>query len=126
MSTTTLPPPPASGVLLSGPRAYGRRYWVFALPAAVVVLLVILFPWLFTLFMSVHEWKVTGATPYVGFANYAKMLTDERFLSAVLRTPEHGYRVLMAIRIDTVTELAYFRNGGVLNYVLRNLARSAA
>ncbi len=27
-------------------------------------------------------------------------------LSAVLRTPEHGYRVLMAIRIDTVTELA--------------------
>jgi aconitate hydratase len=29
-------------------------------------------------------------------------------------------------RIDTATELAYFRNGGVLNYVLRNLARSAA
>jgi aconitate hydratase len=29
-------------------------------------------------------------------------------------------------RIDTATELAYFRNGGVLNYVLRNLAREAA
>ena len=81
MSTTTLPPR-----LASGPRAYGRRYWVFAMPAAVVVLLVILFPWLFTLFMSVHEWKVTGDTPYVGFANYAKMLTDERFLSGVIRT----------------------------------------
>jgi aconitate hydratase len=29
-------------------------------------------------------------------------------------------------RIDTPTELEYFKNGGVLNYVLRNLARSAA
>ena len=84
MSTTTLPSPASGGV--SGPRAYGRRYWVFAVPAAVVVLLVILFPWIFTLFMSVHEWKVTGDTPFVGLANYAKMLTDERFLSAVVRT----------------------------------------
>ncbi|HEY2179489.1 MAG TPA: aconitate hydratase AcnA [Caulobacteraceae bacterium] len=29
-------------------------------------------------------------------------------------------------RIDTATELEYFRNGGVLNFVLRNLARQAA
>jgi aconitate hydratase len=29
-------------------------------------------------------------------------------------------------RIDTPTELEYFRNGGVLNYVLRNLAKPAA
>jgi multiple sugar transport system permease protein len=72
--------------LASGPRAYGRRYWVFAVPAALVVLVVILFPWMFTLFMSVHDWRVTGDTPYVGLANYAKMLTDERFLYAVVRT----------------------------------------
>ncbi len=73
-------------VIPSGPRAYGRRYWLFALPAALVVLLVILFPWIFTLFMSVHEWKVTGETPFVGLANYTKMLSDERFLGAVWRT----------------------------------------
>jgi aconitate hydratase len=29
-------------------------------------------------------------------------------------------------RIDTATELTYFTNGGVLNYVLRNLAKDAA
>jgi aconitate hydratase len=29
-------------------------------------------------------------------------------------------------RIDTATELTYFRNGGVLNFVLRNLAREGA
>ena len=28
-------------------------------------------------------------------------------------------------RIDTSTELEYYKNGGVLNYVLRNLARQA-
>jgi aconitate hydratase len=30
------------------------------------------------------------------------------------------------VRIDTATELEYFKNGGVLNYVLRNLAKDAA
>jgi multiple sugar transport system permease protein len=83
MSTTTAT---LSVPSISGPRAYGRRYWLFAVPAALVVLLVILFPWMFTLFMSVHDWKVTGDTPYVGLANYAKMLTDERFVYAVVRT----------------------------------------
>ena len=72
--------------VISGPRAYGRRYWMFAAPAALVVLLVILFPWIFTLYMSVHDWKVSGDTPFVGMANYAKMLTDERFLYSVVRT----------------------------------------
>lgn len=43
---------------------------MFAVLAALVVLLVILFPCAFTLFMSVHDWKVTGATPFVGLANF--------------------------------------------------------
>ncbi len=67
-------------------RNYARRYWMFALPAAIIVVAVILFPWIFTLFMSVHDWKVTGATPFVGMANYAKMLVDERFQWAFVRT----------------------------------------
>jgi multiple sugar transport system permease protein len=67
-------------------RTYARRYWTFAAPAAAVVLLVILFPWVFTLFMSVHDWKVSGSTSFVGFANYAKMLEDERFQWAIIRT----------------------------------------
>ena len=73
MSTTATPiaaPIDSSG----GPRAYGRRYWVFAVPAAMVVLLVILFPWIFTLFMSVHEWKVTGDTPFVGLASQTSFM----------------------------------------------------
>ncbi|MBS0560371.1 MAG: sugar ABC transporter permease [Proteobacteria bacterium] len=65
---------------------YARHYWAFAAPAAAVVGAVIVFPWLFTLFMSVHDWKVTGTVSYVGLANYTHLFTDDRFQWAVLRT----------------------------------------
>jgi multiple sugar transport system permease protein len=67
-------------------RFYARRYWVFAVPAAAVVAAVILFPWLFTLFMSVHDWKVSGNVYYVGLTNYLHLMRDDRFLWAVART----------------------------------------
>ncbi len=34
-------------------------------------------------------------------------------------------RFPVRVRIDTPTEMVYYKNGGVLNYVLRNLAKSA-
>src|SRR5215472_10374568 len=85
MSTTTTTTTVLASVRAQG-RAYARRYWAFAAPAAPIVLLVILFPWAFTIFMSLHDWKVTGATPFVGAANYVKMLQDDRFLWALIRT----------------------------------------
>ena len=33
-------------------------YWPFVVPALVVVLAVIVFPWLFTIWMSLNQWKV--------------------------------------------------------------------
>ena len=59
---------------------------MFAVPAALIVAAVIVFPWLFTLFMSVHDWKVSGNVYFVGFANYVHLMTDERFLWSVART----------------------------------------
>ncbi len=59
---------------------------MFAVPAALVVAAVIVFPWLFTVFMSVHDWKVSGNVYYVGLTNYAHLLHDDRFLWAVVRT----------------------------------------
>ena len=75
---------PSAG--LGNGRNYARRYWMFAAPAAVVVAAVIVFPWIFTLYMSAHDWKASGAVPFVGLANYAKMLVDERFQLAIART----------------------------------------
>jgi aconitate hydratase len=50
-----------------------------------------------------------------------------RTLTVELYRPSDGRiaRFPVICRIDTATELEYFKNGGVLNYVLRNLARPA-
>ncbi len=55
-------------------------------------------------------------------------LSPRRTLTVELYRPSDGRvaRFPVICRIDTPTELEYFRNGGVLNYVLRNLARDAA
>jgi multiple sugar transport system permease protein len=70
----------------SGRRNYARQYWLFAMPAAAVVVAVILFPWLFTLVMSVNDWKVSGNVYFVGWDNFRHLFGDPRFLWAVART----------------------------------------
>jgi aconitate hydratase len=55
-------------------------------------------------------------------------LSPRRQLTIEMYRPSDGRiaRFPVRCRIDTPTELEYYKNGGVLNYVLRNLARSAA
>ena len=55
-------------------------------------------------------------------------LSPRRTLTVELYRPSDGRiaRFPVICRIDTPTELDYFRAGGVLNYVLRNLARGEA
>ncbi|HEV2364344.1 MAG TPA: aconitate hydratase AcnA [Caulobacteraceae bacterium] len=54
-------------------------------------------------------------------------LSPRRQLMVELYRPSDGRiaRFPVRCRIDTPTELAYFNNGGVLNYVLRRLAKAA-
>src|SRR5689334_10089161 len=61
-------------------------YWPFVLPALIVVLAVIVFPWVFTIWMSLNEWKVGQPTTFVGLANYFRMPNDPRFVEAVGHT----------------------------------------
>ncbi len=63
-----------------------RRYWLFAVPALVVIAAVIVFPWLFTLYMSMNDWKVGGGVDFIWFKNYARLMGDDRFLESVART----------------------------------------
>ena len=66
--------------------SYGRHYLPFAYPALGLTAAVIVFPWLFTLFMSVHEWKIGSVREFVGFANYVKLATDPRFIESIGHT----------------------------------------
>jgi multiple sugar transport system permease protein len=63
-----------------------RRYYYFIVPALVVVGAVIVFPWLFTVWMSAFEWKIGSAAHFVGLDNYTSLFTTRRFLEAVART----------------------------------------
>jgi aconitate hydratase len=55
-------------------------------------------------------------------------LAPRKQLTVEMYRPSDGRiaRIPVRCRIDTPTELEYFKNGGVLNYVLRNLASQAA
>lgn len=58
----------------------------FVLPAVLVVLAVIVFPWLFTLWMSLFDWKIGSKAQFVGLANYGELATNTRFLTAIAHT----------------------------------------
>ncbi|MEP0316379.1 MAG: aconitate hydratase AcnA [Hyphomonas sp.] len=45
---------------------------------------------------------------------------------AITREDGTSFNANTTVRIDTENELDYYRNGGILHYVLRNLARAAA
>ncbi|MBA2521179.1 MAG: sugar ABC transporter permease [Chloroflexia bacterium] len=87
-STAATSPPPLTPRPRFGDRSYGRRssYLLFVLPALVVIVAVIIFPWIYTVFMSFHDWQVGARRIWVGLDNYGELLNDLRFRAAVGRT----------------------------------------
>ena len=51
--------------------------------------------------------------------------TNARFALSNAESPGFSREITLKCRIDTAVEIEYVENGGVLHYVLRNLARSA-
>lgn len=62
------------------------NYWPFVLPALVVVLAVIVFPWVFTIWMSANEWTLGQPRSFVGAANYVRLWGDPRFWESLVHT----------------------------------------
>ncbi|MDQ3654067.1 MAG: sugar ABC transporter permease [Chloroflexota bacterium] len=59
---------------------------MFVVPALVVITAVIIFPWIYTVFMSLHNWQVASPRVWVGLDNYGDLLSDLRFRAAIGRT----------------------------------------
>ncbi|WP_413993658.1 carbohydrate ABC transporter permease [Labrys okinawensis] len=74
---------PATAAFKETPRP---GYWPFIVPALVVVGAVIVFPWVFTIWMSGNEWQVGSAQRFVGLANYVRLAGDERFWESMGHT----------------------------------------
>jgi multiple sugar transport system permease protein len=60
-------------------------YW-FVIPAVIAILAVIVFPWGFTLWMSLFDWKIGSTPAFAGLANYLELTTNQRFLEAIAHT----------------------------------------
>ena len=60
---------------------------LFIAPAAIVLLLMLVFPLTSTAHLSFYEWFAAGPPPrFAGMHNYVALLADERFLKALART----------------------------------------
>ncbi len=62
------------------------NYWPFVVPALVVIGAVIVFPWVFTLWMSVHSWTLGQEQTFAGLDNYIRLATDFRFWESLWHT----------------------------------------
>lgn len=79
----------ATATLTAKPRTVRRRqdlYVWFVVPAVALILGVIVFPWLFTLWMSLNDMRLGSASEFVGLQNFATLATYKRFLETVPRT----------------------------------------
>jgi multiple sugar transport system permease protein len=101
-------------------RNYARRYAWFVVPAAMVVIAVILFPWMFTVYVSAFDWRLGGERRWVGLGNYETLFSDARFGWAVLRTLFYtALAVVLPMLFGLAAALAFHRK-----FPLRGLART--
>ncbi|WLP53370.1 carbohydrate ABC transporter permease [Agrobacterium fabrum] len=70
----------------SKPARLAPNYWPFVIPALVVISAVIVFPWVFTLWMSVHRWTLGQEQSFIGFDNYIRLGSDLRFWESLWHT----------------------------------------
>ncbi|CAN7371438.1 sugar ABC transporter permease [Agrobacterium tumefaciens] len=70
----------------SGPARLAPNYWPFVIPALVVISAVIVFPWVFTLWMSAHRWTLGQEQSFIGFENYIRLASDARFWESLWHT----------------------------------------
>ncbi|NTE35386.1 carbohydrate ABC transporter permease [Agrobacterium tumefaciens] len=68
------------------PARLAPNYWPFVIPALVVISAVIVFPWVFTLWMSAHRWTLGQEQSFIGFENYVRLASDARFWESLWHT----------------------------------------
>jgi len=72
------------------------NYWPFVIPALVVIAAVIVFPWVFTLWMSVNSWTLGQPVVFAGLDNYVRLFTDFRFWESLWHTAVYTLLAVVA------------------------------
>lgn len=102
------------------PRPWRRRAWagrLFVAPNLVAVLLFMLFPLGFSLYMSVQKWDMFTPAKFVGLANFSHLFTsDPLFLIAMRNT------VIYTVGTVLPTVLISLGVAGVLNRKVKGIS----
>ena len=79
--------------------------WLFTLPAVLFVLVMMVFPIVYTFRLSFFEWSMSSVTPpkWVFLDNYIALFKDVRFVHAIGRT---FYFTVAALTIETILGVA--------------------
>ena len=63
-----------------------RPYLLFIWPALIACTAVIIFPWLFTVWMSLHDFHIGSPMTFIGLENYKQLAGNRRFLESIGHT----------------------------------------
>ena len=101
-------------------RGLSPIYW-FIVPAVLLIGAVIVFPWAFTLWMSLFEWRIGSKASFVGLDNYTMLASNKRFIESIGHTL---YFTLLAVVLPlvfgTIAALIFNRK-----FPMRGLLRGA-
>ena len=84
-ATTTLSGPAAKALDVDSER---RTKWLFIAPAVLYLMVLSLFPFIYSVYLSLYDAKLTAMHRkwFVGLENYERLLTDPVFLQAIQNT----------------------------------------
>ncbi|MDM9620547.1 sugar ABC transporter permease [Rhizobium sp. S96] len=92
----------------SKPGRFAPNYWPFVVPALIVIAAVIVFPWVFTLWMSVNSWTLGQAQVFAGMDNYVRLAGDMRFWESLWHTVLYtSLSVLAPLFLGTLAALIF-------------------
>ncbi|TDG00245.1 carbohydrate ABC transporter permease [Paenibacillus piri] len=93
---------------------------IFSLPAVLFVALMVVFPLVYTGWISFHEWSMSGTTPpkWVGFDNYMYLLKDSRFWISAWHTLYYSFgAVIVEVIFGVLIAVLLNRNFAFKNVV---------
>ncbi len=79
--------------------------WIFPLPAVLFILLMMVYPILYTVWNSMTPWSLSTGAPqtFSGLGNYIKLPDDSRFVASIFRT---FYFTILAVAMELVLGVA--------------------
>mgnify|MGYP001000668895 FL=1 len=100
--------------------------WIFPLPAVIFIIVLMVFPILYTVWNSLTNWTLTSRLPtmFVGFNNYIQLFTaDPRFMASIGRTFVFTFgclivQMILGVGAGLLIDAKEYRGKRIVNSIL--------